>query len=201
MKYLTRLSWNSKGWQVPSGRENKCKGTGEIQLYECIYGFGWEEWLFHFIEHTDGYCYGFLQCFNYNGRQAELINELHLYTRKCNGSCDRNSDGTNYYVGKINNVEVLGREHRDIIYQVILQNEIEMKENMRNARVEDYEALYNEMKECRSVFNIRFKKENVHISNRDWNDRKLDLQRGLYRFWLYEISKRKDLMEQLNNLQ
>ena len=64
MKYLTRLSWNSKGWQVPSGRDNKCKGTGKIQLYECIYGFGWEEWLFHFIEQSDGYCYGFLQCFN-----------------------------------------------------------------------------------------------------------------------------------------
>ncbi len=62
-------------------------------------------------------------------------------------------------------------------------------------------ALYNLMEGCRSVFNIRFKKENVHISNRDYNERILDMPWGLYRFWLYEISKRKDLMEQLNNLQ
>ena len=199
MAKFTRLSWNSKNWEVPSGPENKCYGTSD-RLFECVYGFGWEEWLFHYIKHKDGYCYGFLECFNYNGRQSDSIEELYLYTRRCKGSCDKKSDSTTYYVGKINNVDVLGREHRDLIYQVILENEIEMKNDMQNAGVMDYEILCNEMKECRSVFNIRFKKEDVHICKRKIDDRAIRLPKGLYRFQLYDIAKRKDLLKQLTNL-
>ncbi len=44
--YVTRLSWNSKGWKSPSGRSNKCRGSKDSLLYECKAGFGWEEWLF-----------------------------------------------------------------------------------------------------------------------------------------------------------
>lgn len=200
MSYFTRLSWNSNGWKKPSGTPNKCFGTGESRLYECIHGFGWEEWLFRFTKHNDGYCYGFLQCFNKIGREKQFFNELYLYTRKCEGSCQVKAKSISYYVGKIKNVEVLDRRDRDTITQVILQNEEQMKNDMRNAGVQDYEVLFEEMKECRSVFNIRFKEKDVIIRSGKIENCPIDIPRNCYRFLLYDLTDKPKFLLQLNKI-
>ena len=42
-KIITRLSFNTKGWQEPSGPLGKSKN----QIHEHVYGFVFEEWLFN----------------------------------------------------------------------------------------------------------------------------------------------------------
>lgn len=106
--YVTRLSWNSKGWQSPSGRNNKCRGNDSSLLYECKAGFGWEEWLFK-KEHqlvippdNQEFQYGFLQCFNHSIPLEEVIYEnVYLTSRKCIGSCNPANQGNYYAVAKI----------------------------------------------------------------------------------------------------
>ena len=196
MKHLTRLSWNSNRWNVPSGRENKCKGTGDVQLYECIYGFGWEEWLFHFIEHTDGYCYGFLECFNKPHRKHTIINELHLYTRKCKGSCEKNAKSETLYVGKIEQLEVLGQEHKSIANTIVLNNETMMKESLKRAGVENYQTIFSDMKLNNNIFNVRFKKASLTLSNAV--DQEITLPHPFYKFMLYDITDKGDFLKTLN---
>jgi hypothetical protein len=41
MPYLTRITFNSNHWVLPSGRHDKCPGAN---LFEAIHGFGFEEW-------------------------------------------------------------------------------------------------------------------------------------------------------------
>ena len=60
MSYITRLTWNSNNWNLPSGFSNK---SVKNENYETDSGFGWEEWLFNSNYVLDGYQYGFIQCF------------------------------------------------------------------------------------------------------------------------------------------
>ncbi|MCX6210046.1 MAG: hypothetical protein NTZ59_11280 [Bacteroidetes bacterium] len=44
MAYYARMSYNSNGWQTPSGAQGKSPNAGN---HEYDYGFGFEEWLFN----------------------------------------------------------------------------------------------------------------------------------------------------------
>jgi len=197
MKHFTRLSWNSNGWQHPSGIANKCKGAGNNRLYECLHGFGWEEWLFHYIEHKDGYCYGFLQCFNNKNKKHKIIKELHLYTRKCIGACKPNAKADFLYVGEINDLEVLGKEHVTIVNSVISANEKMMKETLDDAEIKNYDSEFNILKKNGKIFNVRFKRSNVKIPKGPVENRSIKLPHGLYRFNLYDITKRTQFINQI----
>jgi hypothetical protein len=83
MYYLAKVSFNSVGWQYPSGM------TGKITAhwgnhYETIYGFGWEEWNFNPNRNHDGLYFGFLQGVNSNNIFKFSDNEytdLFLFTQ------------------------------------------------------------------------------------------------------------------------
>lgn len=110
----SRLSWNSNRWKKPSGCEGKCYGSGKnASNFECYAGFGFEEWLFNESYQAidiDGvnYQYGFIQCFHRNRSRANtLFKFFHLWTRRCDGSCEKSNNGQFYKVGLIKNLEVL----------------------------------------------------------------------------------------------
>jgi hypothetical protein len=74
----SRLSWNSKGWKIPSGCQGKCYGIGkDPSNFECFAGFGFEEWLFNedFQRKDEGvnYQYGFIQCFHKNKSRTNSL--------------------------------------------------------------------------------------------------------------------------------
>ena len=46
MSYITRLTWNSKDWNLPSGFSNK---SVKNENYEADSGFGFEDQLFNSI--------------------------------------------------------------------------------------------------------------------------------------------------------
>lgn len=80
----TRITFNTNGWQQPSGRNGKAPyGT----THEAQYGFGYEEWLFNprnQLIPSDGNVYGYLEGINKNFRQEDQDQILELFTINCN---------------------------------------------------------------------------------------------------------------------
>jgi hypothetical protein len=76
-KIITRLSFNTKGWQEPSGPLGKSKN----QIHEHVYGFGFEEWLFNkeFVD-KDGYHFGYIEGIHRNYKQGDSNYPLELFT-------------------------------------------------------------------------------------------------------------------------
>lgn len=110
----SRLSWNSNGWNKPSGCKGKCYGYGdEPSNFECLAGFGFEEWIFNkSFQALDNegvnYQYGFIQCFHKNSSRANTLFKIfHLWTRRCDGCCEKSNNGQFYKVGIVRNLEVL----------------------------------------------------------------------------------------------
>src|SRR5574343_450906 len=99
MPYLTRITFNSNNWLLPSGRHDKCSGT---KLFEAIHGFGFEEWWrnenFRLLEDGKVYQYGFLQSLNVLHVKPRVLDVLYLYTRY---------NGQDRIVAKLTNVVVL----------------------------------------------------------------------------------------------
>ncbi|MCX6171315.1 MAG: hypothetical protein NT048_00565 [Flavobacterium sp.] len=78
----TRLTFNNREWQLPSGQYGKSKN---INTHECDYGFGFEEWLFsknHVLLDKDGkkYHYGYLEGINKNYNIEDENDSLTLFT-------------------------------------------------------------------------------------------------------------------------
>ncbi|SMO72498.1 hypothetical protein [Fodinibius sediminis] len=106
---IIRLTWNTNGWELPSGREGKSKNK---DTHEGKYGFGFEEWLFDKSKMLDGYLYGFMQPFHSNGKSTFSLTkrDVKLYT----------FDGINkqrYWVGAINDIEIVGKEISRYAYE------------------------------------------------------------------------------------
>lgn len=196
MSNFTRLSWNSDGWKKPSGVANKCYGTDKRRLYECLHGFGWEEWLFHFIEHEDGYCYGFLQCFNDSQRKSEIIHDLHLYTRKCENNCKPGSSSATYYVGRFTKLERLGPEHQNSISQLIRANAAKMRAHLQSAGLTASIEEFNDMLESGKIFNIRFKKIDLFVPIGEIQKRPIKIPHPFYKFMLYKLPQGCDFIKE-----
>jgi len=187
-KYLTRLTPNSNKWEKPSGEDGKC-GAPFGPPYEGINGFGWEEWFlndYHNPENQlDGYCYGFIQAFHKMNKAKEKIDRLYLYTKVCN-----KKSKSVYYLGYIDNVEVLN--------QPFNQKELIDKKNKFCQKVESDLAVVNitgykkdlvEMCSEDTLFNVRFKSQDVHIQDFNFENRPIKLPHGWYRFRLYDLDK------------
>jgi hypothetical protein len=97
---ISRLTFNTNGWQYPSGFYGKSKTTS----YEKSNGYGHEEWLFDFTKLIDGYHYGFLQPINkYFQKYCGNIYSFFLYTMN-------SKTNEKLWVGKLNNVEVIDKK-------------------------------------------------------------------------------------------
>ena len=78
----TRLTFNNREWQLPSGQYGKSKN---INTHECEFGFGFEEWLFsenHVLLDKDGkkYHYGYIEGINKNYNTVDENDSLTLFT-------------------------------------------------------------------------------------------------------------------------
>ncbi len=76
-KIIARLSFNTNGWQSPSG----LTGKSVNKIHENIYGFGFEEWLFNknFVD-KDGYHFGYIEGIHKNFQDGDNTYPLKLYT-------------------------------------------------------------------------------------------------------------------------
>ncbi|PVY42337.1 hypothetical protein [Pontibacter virosus] len=97
-KRLARLTWNSKGWVMPSGPEGK---SYDGQSHEGNHGYGHEEWLLDFSKLIDDYHYGFLEPLRsdydtYAGRSFDIqLYTINKQTKK------------RYWVGELKNAEII----------------------------------------------------------------------------------------------
>ena len=199
-QYLTRLTPNANGWQGPSGREGKCYWTEENPLFEGIHHFGWEEWLFECTEEKDGFCYGFLQCFNKAGRTSRIIPSLHLYTRKCQSLAPK-AAASYLYVGRINDLEVLGPEHRDIVNEITNIRRDAMIVSIQAQQIENASNLFDAQNVANGILNVRFKKDHVYLPSGPLEQRVIQsFPHLLYKFMLYDISERQEFLWEVNRL-
>ena len=104
---IARLCWNTNGWLKPSGRTGKSKN----ESYEKEQGYGSEEWLFDRSKIINGYLYGFLEpihksYYKYVGKKYNI----RFYT--IDGETKEK-----YWVGKINNVEVIDEGLQEKIHK------------------------------------------------------------------------------------
>jgi len=149
---LARICWNDYGWVKPSGRYGKSKSTDS---HEGLRGFGHEEWLLDIEKLIDGYHYGFLQPIGkyYDKYIGETFN-ISLFSI-------HNDEHQFYWVGKLNNVEVISREESRRIIAIYKKNGWwdELKNDLKKEglKKDDYD-IWDDPK---SYFNVRFKPEEV----------------------------------------
>lgn len=108
---IARICWNKYGWIKPSGKEGKSK----LKSHERDYGFGYEEWLFDRSKSYDGYCYGFLQPIH-KSREKYIGKRLNILLYSIDGI-----DKTRYWIGKLNNVEIIDDEQQQQVYKYYIE--------------------------------------------------------------------------------
>lgn len=109
---IARVCFNTNGWRAPSGAAGKSKNDG---LFECQYGFGFEEWLFDDSKEINGYHYAVLQpVYNkWRSYEGEVFN-IRLYT------LDSRTQ-QRYWVGLLEGIEVISKEESEQIRKVYKQ--------------------------------------------------------------------------------
>ncbi len=146
-----RICWNTTQWVRPSGDAALFEKGG---AYTAAYGFGHEEWLFNFAwRDAEGYKYAFLQPINknlpkYKGKECKIT----LYTK---------SPSHWYFVGVINHCVVL--THEECLFAYKLHREKGWLEEMREHLVRLHCDPTVFQRDREHIFNIKFKKEDVHF--------------------------------------
>lgn len=171
---VARISWNTNGWQKPSGIEGKLIDN-ENEL-AADHDFSLDEWLLDTSRPIDDYHYAFLKPVNLcNEPLSGFRFHVHLFAH--NGF-----DGENYFVGTLRNVECISPFASERMYQIYQQNGWidEMKKQI--AGVHGDCARLSKLSP-KSFFNVRFKfsdaqihKHPVCISLDDINITTLDYQ-------------------------
>jgi hypothetical protein len=177
--YFTRLTPNFNNWEKPSGRDGKCRSANaQKPLYEEINGFGWEEWLFEDYrlnknnpEHT---CFGFLEAYNQQNENKSPADRIYLYTKV--GANDKCIAPGCYYVGYIDNVQ-----------------RIDLKSKSESDIITDLKAVDLHHIDFSPMLlfakNISFKVKDVHVNFNHVFKRPIQLNRGQFRFGLYDVEK------------
>ena len=154
-KRISRLAYNSNGWVMPSGPYGKSKHK---ESHEANYGYGHEEWLLDTSKLIDGYHYGFLEPIRkQQDAYKEKIYQVWLYA----------IDGISkkrYWVGEINNLEVLSQDDAEAIKIAYKKNGWlkEMEEQIvasgaNNRGFSDWKGV--------DLFNVRYKPENLKVND------------------------------------
>lgn len=186
----TRLTFNNRKWQLPSGQYGKSKNR---DTHECEFGFGFEEWLFsenHVLNGHDGkkYHYGYLEGINKNYRHGDSNDSLTLFTIN-------NTTRQRFIVGVINEWESISPEESAIIVQ---QNPVlidSMREQVRavvpnpqlsvnkfnNHSNNNIEAATNNQMQ---LFNIKFKTIDFSFNANNPLE-KIHTISKFNRFWFY----------------
>ena len=183
-KYFTRLTPNENIWEKPSGRHGKCRAADSTKpLYEQMHGFGWEEWLFQDYHAGKETCLGFLQAFNGQNEDFQSFDEIHLYTRICDSKKPKH-----FYIGYIKDVQVLPVNQRAASKE---QKDSKMLD-LKDAKRTDFPVNDSMWQKC---FNIQFERKNVILLKAP---REIKLERGQFRFSLYDLSKHTNFLNQIN---
>jgi hypothetical protein len=188
--YITRLTPNQLGWERPSGRLGKCRGS-VYPIYEQRNGFGWEEWLL--ADYWAGHetCRGFIQALNEQNQQIETIDALHLYTRYC----DEKKNKQNNYIGCINNVRVLPPQERTI------QHATEKAEYNKHLEQAGLPPLDPDYAMWQHACNLQFNRNDVSLFLNERQPHKINpLDRNFYRFALYDVEKHGALGEVMRDV-
>lgn len=154
-KRIARLAFNTNGWVMPSGPYGK---SNHKDSHEANYGYGHEEWLFDTSKLIDGYHYGFLEPIR-KQQDAYKGNMYHVWLYTIDGISKKR-----FWVGEINNLEVLNQNDADAIKIVYKKNGWlrEMEEQIvasgaNNRGFSDWQGV--------DLFNIRYKPENLKVND------------------------------------
>ena len=153
-KRIARITWNTNGWIKPSGSLGKSKHKG---THESNHRYGHEEWLFDTGKLIDGYHYGFLEPIRKQQKAYENRKfDVWLYTIN-------DETKKRYWVGAINNIEVLNKETSTKINGEYLKKGWlkEMKLQIKTSGG-DYKG-FSEWKGM-DLLNIRFLPSNMKIN-------------------------------------
>jgi hypothetical protein len=185
-QYFTRLTPNTKNWKKPSGKSEKCKAADSAKpLYEETHCFGWEEWLFEDYYDEKETCLGFLQAFNDKNKEFTSVDVIHLYTRICDGNKPKE-----FYVGQIKNVIVLPKNQR-------AASENQKKQRIKDLNAVDISNFPSGDPMWDKCFNIQFERKNVILQK---TITEIKLERGQFRFALYDVSKHPNFLNQINRI-
>jgi hypothetical protein len=195
--YLTRLTPNQNNWINPSGPIGKC-GLKKKSPYEGKTHFGWEEWLFRDLLNPslqlNGYCYGFIQAFHGKNKEQTFIENLYLYSRECKGP-----NSKTYLTGSISNVEIVKTKLLTKDEEFKIEGFIkQVKCDLNSPDFIDYTSDFIQMCKEKSLYNVRFKPEDVKLLKTDIDSRQFELPHGWYRFNLYNLHKTPKFQAQLN---
>ena len=176
-EYFTRLTPNFNNWRKPSGTDGKCKASdSKKRLYEETHCFGWEEWLFEEyhknVSNPDHVCAGFVQAFNQKNRHKNSISRLYLYT-----TLGKNKKGHLpgcYFVGYIDYVKRL---------DYLPKNNREVQDDLDAVGI-NHQGFLPMLPFAK---NISFKVKDVHVKFPFVYERSFRLNRGQYRFSLYNL--------------
>jgi hypothetical protein len=179
--YFTRLTPNSNQWKKPSGADQKCCSSN---LYECVNGFGWEEWLLEDYHASKEVCRGYIQAFNSNSAENKTISKLHLYTRICT-----NKKSTNRYVGYIENVKIIPLNKRGASKEKITQR----LKDLEDVKINCISANDPMWDRC---FNIEFRRSDFRPVPSS-SECEIRLKPGQFRFGLYDLSKHSNFIQEI----
>ncbi|MBP6091378.1 MAG: hypothetical protein KA521_09000 [Crocinitomicaceae bacterium] len=183
---FTRISPNFNKWENPSGKEGKCKASKlSNQLYEEKHGFGWEEWLFEDYHAGKELCLGFLQAFNDKNKNISSVDIIHLYTRICIGKNPKQ-----YYIGYIKDVKILPKDQR-AASEVIKKKRLKELETVGIINFPSNDLMW---KKC---INIQFERKNV-IFLENFMENEIQLNKGQFRFSLYDFNKHPNFIIEIN---
>ncbi len=154
-KRIARLAFNTNGWIMPSGPYGK---SSHKESHEAKYGYGHEEWLFDTSKLIDSYHYGFLEPIR-KQQDAYKENTYQVWLYTIDGKSKKR-----YWVGEINNLEVLSQQDAEAIKQAYKKNGWlkEMEEQIvasgaNNRGFSDWRGV--------DLFNIRYKPENLKVND------------------------------------
>ena len=187
--FFTRLTPNFKNWERPSGQDGKCRSSNASKpLYEELYHFGWEEWLFEDYHlnsnEPDFQCQGFIEAFNQKNRHKDRVDRIYLYT-KVGTNNNRILPGY-YYVGYIDNVMRI---------EPLPKKESDVQRDLKAAGISPDSFLPM----LPFAKNISFKAKDVYVDFSLVFQQSIQLQRGQYRFASYYINKHSNFLTAINN--
>lgn len=150
---LCKIVWNSEHWEKPIARFwNPKFKTDPNKPYEQKCGFVHEDWLFNTQFLIDGYQYGYIKGFEKLKKSVSVVDLVHLFTINTNTK-------ERFYVGKLLNAErIENGNYSKSVKDVQRRYLSEMKRQLTLVGAD-----VNELDRFPLVFNVRVKKENIHL--------------------------------------